>query len=103
MAKPHKNPPLTWERLDELFHVDPDLGLLIWKKDSGKKRMVGKIAGDLSHRFGYICICIDYVDYKRHRLIWFYVHRCWPIELDHINGIRNEDGISNLREASHSQ
>jgi len=104
MAKPHKNPPLTWERLDELFHVDPIAGTLTWKKNSGKKNMIGKVAGDRSHRFGYVCVCIDRVDYKRHRLIWFYVHKCWPVnDLDHIDGVRDNDGISNLREASRAQ
>lgn len=104
MAKPHKNPKLTWERLNELFHIDPTNGVLIWKKNTGKKRMIGKIAGDLNHRFGYVCICIDRVDYKRHRLIWFYVHKQWPTaDLDHIDGVRDNDGILNLREATRSQ
>ncbi len=103
MAKPHKNPPLTWERLDELFHVNPDLGLLIWKKNLGGRFRVNTIAGDLNHRFGYVPIRIDRVKYKRHRLIWFYVYREWPPELDHINGIRNDDRIDNLRKATRAQ
>ena len=103
MAKPHKNPPLTWERLDELFCVDTDRGTLIWKANSGKKRMIGRLAGDLRHRFGYVQISIDKVIYRRSRLIWFYVHRDWPEELDHINGIRNDDRITNLRPVTRAQ
>lgn len=99
-----KNESLAWERLNELFEIHPDKGLLLWKKNPGKMLKIGKLAGDLNHRFGYVVISIDRKKYKRHRLIWFYVHRVWPSEdLDHINGIRSDDRIDNLRKVHRAQ
>jgi hypothetical protein len=99
-----KDKGLTWERLNDLFEVYPETGILIWRKNPGKMNKAGRVAGDLNHRFGYVIISIDRKKYKRHRLIWFYVHREWPPEdLDHINGLRSEDSISNLRLATRSQ
>lgn len=47
---------------------------------------------------------IDSRTYYAHRLAWLYVHWCWPAEqLDHINGVRSDYRIANLREATHAQ
>ena len=32
-----------------------------------------------------------------HRLAWLYVYGCWPDEIDHINQIRDDNRIANLR------
>lgn len=97
---------VTWEELNYLFSIDPDAGTIKWKNPPGKKSewLYGKPAGNFGHIFGYVNVCINKKDYKRHRLIWFYVHRKWPpSDLDHINGVRNDDRISNLRLATRSQ
>lgn len=42
--------------------------------------------------------------YLEHRLIWFYHYGIWPKEfLDHINGIKDDNRIENLREATSQQ
>jgi len=34
--------------------------------------------------------------------VWFWFHKTWPPEcIDHINGIRHDNRIENLREANH--
>lgn len=39
-----------------------------------------------------------------HRLAWLYVHGRWPIaDIDHINGIRDDNRFTNLREASRAE
>ena len=52
---------------------------------------------------GYFCVSINGKRYKVHRIIWFLKHNFWPKQIDHINGIKNDNRIENLREASSSQ
>ena len=53
---------------------------------------------------GYVQIMIDYKNYTAHRLAWLYVHGRWPYEqIDHINRIKNDNRIVNLREATNSE
>lgn len=94
---------LTQAQVKELFHYDPDTGNLVWRVDRGTRKVVGKIAGCLKIR-GYFVIKIDGKDYQAHRLIWLYVHGAWPInQIDHVNGVKHDNRIFNLREATGSQ
>ncbi len=84
---------LTYKRLRDVLHYDPGSGLF---KQNNIKR------GTLNKKTGYIYICIDYQIYLAHRLAWFYVYGYFPEnEIDHINGIRSDNRIYNLREVSH--
>lgn len=47
---------------------------------------------------GYIRVMADGQRYKAHRLAWLYVHGEWPAEdIDHRNGVRHDNRITNLR------
>lgn len=93
-------------RLRELFNYDPETGVLTHRAG----RRAGLPAGgiDKSKR-GYVRISIPvgngrYLLFYAHRLAWQYVHGAEPaLDLDHINGIRSDNRISNLREADRSQ
>ena len=51
----------------------------------------------------YIQIRFDGKFYMAHRLAWLITNGAWPIEhIDHINGVHDDNCITNLREASHS-
>jgi hypothetical protein len=94
---------LTYEEVKEMFDCDPEKGILIWKNCSSIRPLNGTIAGNLQSS-GYVVVQIKAKDYRYHRVIWLLVTGKWPEnQIDHINGIRNDNRFCNLREATQSQ
>ena len=53
------------------------------------------------HSAGYLECTIDRERYYLHRLAWFYMYKKWPEGvIDHINRIKTDNRISNLRDVS---
>jgi hypothetical protein len=96
------NESLTQERLHEVVEYNPNTGIFIWKKSIAKIIKIGNIAGS-KRKDGYLCFQIDKKMYLAHRLAWFYVYGYFPKLLDHINQIRHDNRIINLREATKSE
>ena len=93
---------LTAERLRELLLYNPGTGIFRWRVRRGMAR-AGSIAGRPSGD-GHIQISVDGRRYGAHRLAWLYVHGRWPEHLiDHINGVRDDNRIANLRDATHEE
>jgi len=91
---------LTQEKLKEYFHYDESTGNLINLTQRSNSIKIGSIAGALD-AYGYVRIRVDNTDYKAHRLVWLYVQGNWPKDqIDHINGIKTDNRICNLREAT---
>jgi hypothetical protein len=87
---------VTAKQLREIVSYDPTTGVFIWRKSTGSV-WKGSIAGCLKNN-GYIRIGRFYL---AHRLAWLYVHGEWPIgEIDHINGVKHDNRIANLRVVS---
>lgn len=93
---------ITQERLKSLLTYSPDTGEFCWRVRRGGKAILGGLAGSRSCE-GYIHIQINRKKYKAHRLAWLYVHGEHPIEIDHINRIKDDNRISNLRSVTHAQ
>jgi len=93
---------LTQAELQSKLHYDPETGIFTWIKSTGSVK-ANKIAGYLTTQ-NYLRIKIFDKNYLAHRLAWLYVYGYFPKEfIDHINGIRNDNSINNLREASMTQ
>lgn len=92
---------LTADRLRELFIYEPETGIFTRRIAHGRHGCfrAGVEAGSFDNK-GYVVIRIDQRIYKAHRLAWLYVHGAWPVyDIDHINRIKNDNRISNLRDA----
>lgn len=92
---------VTQELLKELF-IYKD-GEFYWKKPLAARVKIGDRAGT-SDKFGYRQIGISGKIYREHRLVWLYHCGKWPEKnLDHINGIKWDNRIENLRDCSQQQ
>jgi len=106
---------LTAEYVRSILNYNPDTGIFTWRPrplDHFKSEMAcktwnsrfsGKTAGSINNN-GYVNIVINYVQTRGHVLAWLYEHGSWPKKkLDHINGIKSDNRICNLRLATDSQ
>lgn len=92
---------LTAERVREVLSYDPDTGVFTWRKKVNRKVVIGAVAGWITH-LGYRRISIDNKGYGANRLAWLYMTGEMPVhEIDHINGIRDDDAFANLRDVTH--
>lgn len=94
---------ITAERAREAFDYDPVTGVFYWRIQPRQGVNVGDVAGT-PDSYGYHILRIDRGQFKAHRVAWLYVYGHWPNEqIDHVNGVRSDNRIVNLRLASHSQ
>jgi len=88
------------KRINELFIYDSSTGL-VTRKIKRAQFNEGSIVGT-NHISGYLAARVDGNIYLLHRLIWCIVYGEWPAcYIDHIDGNRKNNSLSNLREANH--
>jgi len=96
---------ITQEMLKEHFYYDELTGNLICIKKTSRYSSVkiGDVLGNINSK-GYSRATLNKKTYKTHRLIWLYVYGYLPEkEIDHINRIKHDNRISNLRLATRSE
>lgn len=96
---------MTPEYIRSTLDYEPETGVFRWKNrvdapSFWNGRHAGNVAGTIDRR-GYGVIKINYKRLFAHRLAWAHFYGVWPCgQLDHINRIRNDNRIANLRECS---
>lgn len=108
------------EYLRQLLGYNPQTGVLIWKHrlidmffghvqsaahqcNNWNAKYAGRVAGSVSKN-GYITIRIDGVNKNAHRVIWKLIHgKDADGKIDHIDGVKSNNKLNNLRLATHSQ
>lgn len=89
----------TAEYVRSVLSYDPETGLLHWLK-SGPSRRKSLVAGT-DHGNGYWATHVQNRLCYNHRLALLLTYGKWPEhEVDHINGIRSDNRLCNLREVS---
>ena len=95
---------ITQSRLHELVRYDPETGNLIHRVTLCGRAIEGHIFGTTRDRKGYLRNTIDGETYFIHRLVWLFHYGEFPSnQIDHINRIKHDNRIENLRVATNSQ
>jgi hypothetical protein len=96
------SPSLAQSQLKDLIHYDPDTG--VFTNRFSRSNKINTEADRFHSASGYKRISVNNVRYTSHRLAWFYMYGVWPKgNLDHINRVKDDNRLINLREVTGSQ
>jgi hypothetical protein len=106
------------EYLRDCFDYDPETGVVRWKirprehfdNDRAWKIFNSQNAGRecrTKASYGYLRCTLHFEGEVRwhfvHRIAWALTTGSWPKEIDHRNGVRDDNRLSNLREATRTE
>ena len=87
---------VTVSNVRSLFECNENTGVVYWKIKPNKRLPVGSVAG-WKHSDGYLNFQYCGKLYLTHRIAWLLHYGEWPDQIDHINGVRDDNRICNLR------
>jgi hypothetical protein len=88
---------------NEYLQYDQETGIITWIKNRGSRKVIGQIAGCIT-KMGYLTIVFKGKYYYAHRLAWYLHYGAWPTNhIDHINGIKTDNKINNLKDVTRSE
>jgi hypothetical protein len=95
---------ITQAKLKELLSYDADTGIFTRLVTTSHNARAGDIAGTRCKRLGYCKIHAEGAQWLSHRLAWLYAYGEFPTEqIDHINGVRSDNRLENLRAVSNAE
>lgn len=86
----------------DLLDYNPEDGNLRWRVPLGNFSRVGTVAGGMTNR-GYIHVRVSGTKLLAHRIAWFLTHGTLPDHIDHINGVKTDNRMANLRACTASE
>lgn len=93
---------LTAEIARSLLDYDVETGIVTRRRVFGR-RHAGDPVGSLNAK-GYLHAYIYDTNYLVHRVVWLMVCDRWPYDqLDHVNHIRDDNRLENLRECTNAE
>lgn len=94
---------ITQDELKQQLSYNPETGIFTRKISYTNATKPGCVAGGRNTQ-GYISISLFNKHHLAHRLAWLYTYGEYPsCQIDHINGVRCDNRIVNLRQANNSQ
>lgn len=93
---------ITQDQVRKLFNYNPETGELIRRVQTASRAKVGDVVGCANTK-GYLMVRVNGKLRLNHKVAFLHFHGYLPKYIDHINGVKNDNRIKNLRSCTLSQ
>jgi hypothetical protein len=111
----HTRNAITPDILRQLLRYEPETGALFWRTRDRRlfscdadwrtfnKLWAGQPAFTSYDRDGYLVGSVAHWNFKAHRVCWMIAKGIAPMQIDHINGVKDDNRLINLRSVTPRQ